>query len=229
MTNLWMAGLFGISLGLVSLSPAFSTPISASYNCFSREVWSAEKQAWCNQNSPILNPTEMSMEPPLIAAEETLANQLHNTEWILEDLNGTGVIDNLQTTIMFEAGGDRINGNGGCNRYFSNIDFDEEGATATSQAVSLGMVGSTMMACPEALMDQEGRYFQALQTAQRIELDGPYLYIYSEGQEQPMRFTQLNSAERVDPPMSTPDPVPAPTPTPEPMPTPTTEPIPGLW
>lgn len=195
MKNQWMAGLFGISMGLITLSPAFSTPIPTSDH--------------------------------LIAAEETLADQLQNTEWILEDLNGTGVIDNLQTTIMFEEGGDRINGNGGCNRYFSDIEFTSEGATATSQTVDLGMVGSTMMACPEAIMDQEGRYFQSLQTAQRIELDGPYLYIYSEGQDQPMRFTQLNSAELVDPPMSTPDP--APSPAPQPTPTTTTEPIPGLW
>lgn len=214
-------------MGLITLSPAFSTPIPTAYNCFSREVWSSEKQAWCNQNAPTSNTTEMSMQSQLIVAQATLADQLQNTEWILEDLNGTGVIDNLQTTIMFEAGGDRINGNGGCNRYFSGIDFDEEGATATSQTVDLGVVGSTMMACPEAIMDQEGRYFQSLQTAQRIELDGPYLYIYSEGQEQPMRFTQLTAAQPVNPPVSTP--APAPTPAPQPSPSTTTEPIPGLW
>ncbi|MBD1909661.1 MULTISPECIES: META domain-containing protein [unclassified Leptolyngbya] len=225
MTNKWMVGLLGIGMGLGTLGPAisavpkgFTISLSPFYNCFTREVWSPEKQAWCQQNSPVSNPVATEMEPVLVAADPALADELLNTEWLLEDLNGTGVIDRVQTTLRFEGDGDRINGSGGCNRYFSNILFNSENATATRQTVAIGAVGATEMACPPAVMDQESRFLQSLQTAQRIELDGPYLYVYSEDQEQPMRFTQTN--ELVDPmPISTPEPVPMDT----------VGPIPGLW
>jgi ketosteroid isomerase-like protein len=45
------------------------------------------------------------------------------------------------------------------------------------------------MACAEsAAMDQEARYLAALQQAERFEIQPPYLYIYSAGQPQPLRF-----------------------------------------
>ncbi|MBF2078057.1 MAG: META domain-containing protein, partial [Synechococcales cyanobacterium T60_A2020_003] len=79
---------------------------------------------------------------------------------------------------------DRIVGSWGCNRYFGGLTTDEE-------SISVGAIGSTRMACPPAVMDQEARFFQALSTANRIELDGPYLLVYSEGIDQPLRFTQI--------------------------------------
>jgi len=201
MNTVWMAGLIGLGLGGVTIGQAIALPTPAPYNCLTREVWSPEKLAWCNQNSPSLAPEAIATEPNdlpnyLIAVDGPLADSLQGTEWLLEDLNGTGVMDRVQTTLRFDEG-DRINGSGGCNRYFSGIQFSETGATATSQPVSIGAVGSTRMACPPAVMNQEDRFFESLQTAQRIEQDGPYLYIYSEGQEQPMRFTQLTTAQPI--------------------------------
>lgn len=112
-----------------------------------------------------------------------LIASLVGTEWLLEDLNGTGVMDYAQTTLNFESS-DRIVGSGGCNRYFG-------GLTVEDDRISFGAIGSTRMACPPAVMDQEARFFQALSTANQIELDGPYLLVYSEGIDQPLRFTQI--------------------------------------
>lgn len=193
MTHQWMAGLLGLGLGFVTMGSAIATPSQAPYNCFTREVWSPEKQAWCQANAPVFNPVEAVVEPGSDAISQVvLADQLQQTDWLLEDLNGTGVVDGIQTTLQI-AEDNRIGGSGGCNRYFSSIQFNPDGATALSQTVTMDVVGSTQMACLPAVMDQEGRYFQSLQTAQRMELDGPYLYIYSEGQEQPMRFTQITA------------------------------------
>lgn len=130
------------------------------------------------------------------ASVPTLAERLQNTEWVLEDLHGQGMLDRIQITLQV-GGGDRpsnsVAGSGGCNRYFSTAQFDDTGATESSQLVTFSGIGSTRMACLPAVMAQENHFFQALQTAQRLELEGAVLYLYSEGQEQPMRFTQRMS------------------------------------
>jgi heat shock protein HslJ len=47
------------------------------------------------------------------------------------------------------------------------------------------------MACPEAVMNQETKYLQALQSAERFEWKDPYLLIYCKGLEKPLRFTRM--------------------------------------
>lgn len=110
-------------------------------------------------------------------------DDLVNTEWLLEDLGGQGVVDRVQSTVRFGEDG-RITGSGGCNRYFAGI--EQEG-----DRLSVGVVGSTRMLCPPAVMDQEGRFFQALEAAEAIRLEGPYLYIDINGMDHPLRFTQM--------------------------------------
>ena len=46
-----------------------------------------------------------------------------------------------------------------------------------------------MMACAEAVMNQETRYLKALQDAERFAFQGPCLLIYAKGIEKPLRFT----------------------------------------
>jgi heat shock protein HslJ len=46
------------------------------------------------------------------------------------------------------------------------------------------------MACVPAAMDQEARYLKALEGAERMALDGPYLLVYSKGLDKPLRFTR---------------------------------------
>jgi heat shock protein HslJ len=50
-------------------------------------------------------------------------------------------------------------------------------------------MGATKMACPEALMDQETRFFQALDSAERSGFDEHgLLLVYSAGADQPSRL-----------------------------------------
>ncbi|HEY9642925.1 MAG TPA: META domain-containing protein [Coleofasciculaceae cyanobacterium] len=119
--------------------------------------------------------------------------QLTNTEWVLEDLAGTGVVDHLQTTLRFESPG-RISGKGGCNRYTAAVQLEPASESAGEICLTVSGVASTKMMCVPAAMDQETRYFQAIQTAQRLKLEGAYLLVYSEGTEAPLRFTQLTTA-----------------------------------
>ncbi|MGP1358543.1 META domain-containing protein [Roseicyclus sp.] len=84
-------------------------------------------------------------------------------EWVVEDIDGQGIIDASRVTLLFGREG-RVAGSGGCNRWFSGYELTGEG-------LSFGQAGSTMMACPEALMTQERRFFEALSRVIRHDFD----------------------------------------------------------
>jgi heat shock protein HslJ len=87
--------------------------------------------------------------------EPTVPEQnLIGTEWWVEDIEGGGVIDNSHTTIAFPEAG-RVAGDGGCNRYMGPVEIDGD-------RMSFGPLAGTLMACPEALMNQDRKFHQAL-------------------------------------------------------------------
>jgi putative lipoprotein len=107
--------------------------------------------------------------------------ELTGTTWRAETIMGRPVIDSSDSTITFEADG-RVHGRGGCNRYFG-------AATIGGEQVSFGPIGSTKMACAPALMDQEARFFQILESAVRWSVDEHgMLLIHSAGANEPSRF-----------------------------------------
>lgn len=102
-------------------------------------------------------------------------SRLVGGEWRLEDLLGGGLIDRSNVTLSLAEGGQAA-GSGGCNRYFGSW-------TSKGQALSLGKMGATMMACAPALMAQEGRYLKALETAKSYSFtdDGALLIATDQG------------------------------------------------
>ena len=141
-------------------------------------------QATAFPASSIVQMTDTSTTQPL-------SDRLINTEWLLEDLAGAGVIDNLQTTLRFDETS-RISGYGGCNRYRATAQLVADAGQEIEMGFTVGAVASTRMMCPPAAMNQEARYFQALEKSQRIRLEGSFLLVYSEGSDAPLRFTQLS-------------------------------------
>jgi heat shock protein HslJ len=114
-------------------------------------------------------------------AGEPAGVDLTGTTWRAETIMGRPVIDSSASTITFEADG-RVHGGGGCNRYFGSGTMDGE-------QITFGALGSTKMACAPALMDQEARFFRALETAERWSLDEDgLLLIHSAGADQPSRL-----------------------------------------
>lgn len=122
-------------------------------------------------------------QPPGNSAQ--LSEQLADTEWVLEDLGGTSAIATGQKPTLRFIGSDRIAGEGGCNLFSGTSQFNGDRLTVSPLI-------STRRACvnPQA-QEQENRYFRALETAQRVILAEPYLLIYSEGLEVPLRFSRL--------------------------------------
>lgn len=157
--------LLASSLGVMSLiAPSFASPsrVVGRYNCLTREVWSPAKQAWCNRQNQM---------------------NLVNTEWLLEDLSGSGVLDRAQTTLKFD-NANRLIGSGGCNRYFA--EFQQQ-----ADRLKVGTIGSTRKACSPAVMNQETKFFQALERSQRVRLDESFLIIEVEGADQPLKFSRV--------------------------------------
>jgi heat shock protein HslJ len=115
------------------------------------------------------------------AANDPATPELTGTTWRAETIMGRPVIDYAASTVAFEADG-RVQGRGGCNRYFGS-------STIEGERLSFGPLGATKMACPPALMDQETRFFEALQSAERWSFDAHgLLLVYSSGADQPSRF-----------------------------------------
>src|SRR5216684_3296485 len=118
---------------------------------------------------------------------QTAPFSLSGSEWLLEDLGGSGVIDNIQATLTFPEAG-RIAGNASCNRFSG-------AAEVSGNSVKLGPLASARMACPEAVMNQETKYLTALHAAERFEWKDPYLLIYCKAFDRPLRFTRMSASK----------------------------------
>ena len=66
-------------------------------------------------------------------------------EWRVEYIAGAGVIDNSPATLLFGPEG-RLSGNASCNRLIASY-------TVEGSRLTISPAGTTMMACPPALMD----------------------------------------------------------------------------
>jgi heat shock protein HslJ len=109
--------------------------------------------------------------------------EFNSTDWVLEEIDGRAVIDRVQSTIRFQ-GNDRIVGWGGCNRYFATV-------RSGFKFFEVGPIGSTRRICPPVVMDQEERFFAALQKARSIRMEGANLVIDSAAAEKPLKFGRL--------------------------------------
>lgn len=109
-------------------------------------------------------PAQMVLKMVKQNAKTTPPATLFDTAWLAEDINGRGVIDDAQSTFSVASDG-KVTGRGGCNGYFAQ-------ATVDGNSIKIGKAGATMMACAEALMDQERKFFSALEQAATYRIDG---------------------------------------------------------
>ncbi|MEP7087404.1 MAG: YbaY family lipoprotein [Gemmatimonadota bacterium] len=137
--------------------------------------------------SPVItqgNPTHVDLvlsrvDPTSSSAPERLAG----SSWVLQDLVGDRVVADTRVTLDFDASG-KVTGNGSCNRYFATVDISGE-------TIRFGAVGATRMACATAVSLQEIRYFEALEAANRFEIEGNSLSIYGSARR-PLRFSRAS-------------------------------------
>jgi len=148
----------------------------------------------CAPSDPVAEPSEVAPSTAQTVAEQPAATAVDVAPegvpepselvgaWLLEDLGGRDVVDMVQTTIEFDAEG-RVLGSGGCNRFTGSYSFE-------GGRLEFSPLAGTKMMCPEAVMDQEDRFHRALGAVERVEMDGPFLLIFEENSDQPLRFTK---------------------------------------
>lgn len=104
-------------------------------------------------------------ETPVVSekAEAEAAPLTLFNEWLAEDIDGGGVIDNAQTSLLVAEDGS-VSGRGGCNRFSGKAKID-------GQSISFGTIASTRMACADALMNQERKFFEALGKVATFRID----------------------------------------------------------
>ncbi len=90
------------------------------------------------------------------------ASLLQGAEWVVEDLNRTGIIDNSRLTLRFADHG-HLSGRASCNTYLGQYKL-------TGEALILSPTARTLMACPPALMQQERRFLNLLRDVNRFEI-----------------------------------------------------------
>jgi heat shock protein HslJ len=120
------------------------------------------------------------------AAAKAETFNLVGSDWVLEDLAGSGVVSGVRATLSFPEAG-KVAGDGSCNRFFGMSEI-------AGTEIKLTGLGSTRMACPEPIMNQETKYLNALQAAERYEWKDPNLLIFSNGLDKPLRFTRASPA-----------------------------------
>jgi putative lipoprotein len=107
------------------------------------------------------------MEP---ASTQTPKADLIGSTWIAEDIDGRGVIDDAQSTLVFGNDG-RVSGRAGCNQYGGAV-------TLKGASMIVDQVFATKMACAaEALMNQETRFLNALQATRSYRMEGTKLVL----------------------------------------------------
>ncbi len=109
---------------------------------------------------------------------------LTGTSWLAEDIMGAGVVDRAQSTLQPLPEG-RITGSSGCNR------FTGQGVLREGR-VEIGLLATTRMACPPAVMNQEAKYLRALAASKRYEVGQDGLLRFYDGAGQlTVRFSRL--------------------------------------
>ena len=111
------------------------------------------------------------------------AERLEGPTWLAEAIKGGGVIANVQSTVVF-ASADRVTGTGGCNRLFAT-------AKVAGDTIAFGGIGTTRMACAQAVLDQEQKFIGALAATRTFRFEGTYLSFFDANGSELIRFREL--------------------------------------
>ena len=101
------------------------------------------------------------------------APPLAGTSWRAQEIDGRGVLAHVESTLTFD-GTTRIAGQAACNRYFGAADIGDG-------TIRLKPAGMTRMACAPDVMEQEGRFLEALGGAKVFHREGDTLLLVDEG------------------------------------------------
>ena len=113
---------------------------------------------------------------------------LEDTTWVLESYGEQGslqaVLEDTEITAFFDSAKEQVAGSASCNRYFAGYEINKNELTI------IPPIGSTRMACPEPVMEQEQQYFSLLETTETFQIQNGKLTISSSGNQILVFMTQ---------------------------------------
>jgi len=108
---------------------------------------------------------------PLIQMTEALEDKV----WVLESYGDTGnlkaVLEDIEITIEFVSADSKVAGSAGCNTYFAG--YEVEGSKLTI----VKPIGTTLMSCPEPIMNQEREYLSIFEVVEAYVIEDGQLSI----------------------------------------------------
>jgi len=124
--------------------------------------------------------------PPLAEDGSLPRHPLVGTSWLTQAIDGAPVDPTVQSTLTFQRD-DRVIGRGGCNRYFGRL-------VLSQSTLSISAVGDTKMLCtPAAVMEQEQRFFDALQASAGWQRAGDTLVLVDLTRRERLRLVRIVS------------------------------------
>jgi heat shock protein HslJ len=130
--------------------------------------------------------------PPATPSQPSGASQasagtdnLAGTSWILTTLNGQRGLADATVTLNFADG--RASGTDGCNNYTTA--YTADGTNLKIQQP----IATTLMACPEPIMNQAAAYMKALEQTATYKVDGKQLTLYDVGGQPLATFAAQSS------------------------------------
>ena len=109
-----------------------------------------------------------------------------DTKWHLEQLNGHDLIPTLHKEITIEIGDEDLRGYGGCNYFGSHGKFSMK-----SNRITIESIESSAKSCSTEIDKQETAFYRALKNAKTYQLNGNYLEFYNDSNELVLLFTKI--------------------------------------
>jgi len=100
---------------------------------------------------------------PRVFTDDEIMQTMPGRLWVAEQIHGRPVVDMSHTSMVFTTDG-LVKGRGGCNTYSARYML-KKGIMTFSD------VTTTLQICPDALMDQEDRFFESLRMAQAVSFE----------------------------------------------------------
>ncbi|WP_224814740.1 META domain-containing protein [Hasllibacter sp. MH4015] len=157
--------------GLAAIDPALTLgPVLVNANVGSARVSDEDNLLDCDFFEGALQTLRahtITLHCTLIAEEEAIGDlsgsELVGHDWVVEDVAGRGVPDDVRSSLRFDGEG-RMTGEAGCNRIFGSYTLD-------GSALSVGAIGMTRMLCPEPVMEHEARFTAILESVSTFRID----------------------------------------------------------
>jgi putative lipoprotein len=133
-----------------------------------------------NQVDPLSDKPHNVMLKMVTPATEPETAALYGQSWLIEYVDGIGVIAEPQATFRISEAG-RAGGKGPCNAYFATARVDGE-------KIAISDIGSTYMACAPDVMAEEKALFDALTKAASYKIEAGKLTIADKDGRDILRF-----------------------------------------